>query len=65
MIIGFKTANSTYHFNQFTKTITGGYFRDKVYNYVNLNCLIGSKAYITLLNGQIIETGIVTGYIEA
>ena len=60
---GFKTKNSRYYVNQFERTITGGIFGDNVYRYDSLRCIQGYKAYITLVNGQVIETGVVESYI--
>lgn len=63
MVAGFQTKNSTYYFDSINKTITGGVFKNNKQKYINLSCLVGNNAYITLENGKVVRTGTVERYI--
>lgn len=62
-MIGFKTERSTYYVDTSHQRITGGIFGQEVYDYKHLNCIQGCKAYITLKDNRVIETGIVVKYL--
>lgn len=59
-MIGFQTRNSTYYVDTFNKTVTGGYFRDRVVKYDYIQAVIGDTAKIKLLDGNLVRTGTVT-----
>lgn len=58
-MMGFQTKNSTYYVDTFNKTITGGYFRDKVVPYIYVQAVIGDNARIKLVDGNVVKTGTV------
>lgn len=62
-MVGFKTKSSTYYVDEANKTISGGYFGQNKVPYIHLHAMVGNKAYIKLLNGDLVTTGVIIKYI--
>ena len=60
---GFQTKNSTYYMNNQDKTITGGFFGERIVTYKNARVVVGDRAVIELENNDTIVTGTVRNYL--
>lgn len=60
---GFETKNSKYYVDLQNKRIAGGFFGTEWHEYSSARIMVGEKAVITLLDGRVVGTNVVTAYI--